>query len=613
MQKQMLLHDYIRVILRQRWVILCFFSIFVTAVFIGSIKQTPVYRAVSILLIEPISPRVISVQEVTPINTGDSYAYKDYYQTQYKLITGKEVLRSVSGLLGPEGKNPERDKYSAEKLIKMIKVSPVKNSQLVEIGVEDTDAGTAAKIANSVAEEYIRQNLERNVKASNSAAEWLSKKIEEQRQKLKDAEAALQEYRARYNINILPQEKGESAAEDIKAQYAQLQALFANYSQRYTEEHPKLVELKAQISSLKNKIHGLEDSDKGNQALEYRVLEREMQSNKRMYELLMERLKEIDLSSTLNVNNISVVERAEAPAKPIRPDLKLNTLIAVVLGLIIGVGFGFFVDRLDSTIKSPQDVEQVLESRFLGGIPGEKGKDERKKGMMLHIQPLATFSEAYRTIRTELINALLKDGLSSVLITSAEPKAGKTMTSANISIALAQTGSKVLLIDGDLRKPQIHKIFNVDRKSGLADYLTEGSNLSQLIKDTEVENLKVITAGKPPVNPSELISSGAMKELFNYVKQSFDFILIDSSPVASVTDAVIIADMVDASVLVVRSGKAFIPTVTMVKEKLENSNSKLLGTILNDLSTYNDNYYSYRYYRYYGEEMKKRRVKSRTS
>lgn len=606
-QNQPHLQDYIQVIMRRRWVIITFFTVLVATVLIGSLKQTPIYRATSTLMIERRSPRVISVKEVTSMGPGDYYAYKDYYETQYKLITSRVLMKKVAASLGFKAGNPHKGSNPTKRLLGSIKVKPVRNSQLVQISAEDPDAEMAVKIANTVANSFIEQNLERNVNATTDAAQWLAKRIEEQRQKLRDAEISLQKYRGEHDISVLPQIEGEDIAGDIKLEYARLQAKLANYSQRYTDMHPKMVELNAKIDSFKTKIQGLEGIKMGDKTVGYRALEREVRTNKRMYEILLTRLKEIDLSGTLNVNNISVVDRAEVPEKPVKPNLKLNMILAIIVGLVMGTGLGFFVDYLDTTIKSPQDAREILGSHFLGSIPEILGKDEIKKDKIVHLQPKSPVSEAYKDIRTEILYLIPKDGSSkAILITSAEPQAGKTITTVNLGIALSQKGSKVLLVDGDLRKPQIHRAFELDRRNGLSEYLKGNVILNSVIKNTKIENLKVVTSGKVPSDPAEIISSKRMEEFIREAKQKFDFVLFDSPPIASVTDAVILASMVGAIIQVVRSGRLLVPTALRTKEKLVNTKTKILGVVLNDLKTYHDDYYYYKYYRYYGEEGKRK-------
>ena len=610
LQPQPHLRDYIQVALRRRWIILTFFTVLVVTVLIGSLKQTPIYQATAVLMIERRSPRVISVQEVAPMGTSDYYAYKDYYETQYKLIRSKTLLKRVADKLGLKSDIPHKEDDTVNRLAKVVKVEPVKNSQLVHIVAESPRPDMAAKIANTVAIEYIGQNLERNINASGDAAKWLAEKIGEQRNKLKVAESALQAYREKHDINVLPQITGGAAVEDVKAEYARLQAQLANYSHRYTDEHPRMIELRAQIGSLKNKVQGLQDASMGDNAMEYRVLEEDVQTIKRMYEALLTRYKEIDLSGELTVNNISIIDRAGVPTKPIRPNVKLNLILAVMVGLVGGAGLGFFVDYLDTTIKSPQDITNILGVNFLGAIPEMEEKDELRRDQVVRLDSRSVVSEAYRAIRTEILHLLSQAGdLKAILVTSSEPQAGKTMTLVNLGIALAQKGSQVVVVDTDLRKPQLHRIFSLDRHSGVSEYLSGETGLESITKDTGIENLKVVTSGNSSGNPAEILSSRKAEALIKGLKDRFDFVLFDSPPVMNVADGIILADKVDALVQVVRSGKTLVQIVLRTKERLINTKAKYLGAVLNALKVYHGDYY-YRYYHYaYGDDKGRRAPK----
>lgn len=600
------LYDYLQVIIRRRWAILTFFIVLVVTVLIGTLKQTRIYEAVTTLRIERSSPKVISVEQVTPMgDMANSQVYKDYYETQYKIILSPTTLKETAKALGMATEISGRNqKDPVKQLQKAVKVLPVKNSQLVEIKAEDPDPKMAARIANTLADEYIKRNLETSMATSASAAEWLQQKIDEQGNKLKDADIALQKYREAHNIKLLPEAsmmQQDTALEDVKTEYTKLQAQLASYSERYTDEHPAMIELKAQLDSMRNKIQGLGDVNTSNDIAEFRVLERNVQTNKRMYDALLSRMKEIDIAGTLNVNNISILDRAEAPEKPSKPNLVLNMVLAVMVGLVMGVGLGFFLDYLDATIKSPQDVKDILGLHFLGGIPKIKDVSESERDKVVHLRPASPEAEAYRHIRTEILN-LISDakGPKAMMITSAEPQAGKTITSVNIAIALAMAGHRVLLIDSDLRRAQLHRVFGYHRADGFCDYITENRGLDSILKDTEIKNLKIITSGRKTENPSEVIGSERVKTLIQEGKEKFDLVLFDSPPVLSVTDAVVLADKVDASVVVVRSGKIFAPAAMRVKEKLAMTKAKLLGVILNELRSEHGGYYDY--YHYYGEE-----------
>jgi capsular exopolysaccharide synthesis family protein len=611
------LGEYLPVILRRRKLILTFFTVVVTLAGIATLIMKPVYEAKSTIQIEKSGPRVTSIQEVAPQGTPEGYSgSRDYYyETQYKLLLSPTLLKRVIDVLGLYSDSASRRKIldPVKELRKFVKIKPVRNSQLVEISVQDTDPKLAAKLAAQLVDEYVKLNFDRNIKTTGAAAEWLTKKIDEQRKKLADAELALQKYREANHIDVLPQVRigGEQAAEDVKTEYAKLQALLDSYIERYTEEHPKMIELRSQISSLKNKIQGMEGVEAGNKTTEYRELEREADTSQRMYDVLLARLREVDVTSTINISNITVIDRAEVPLKPVKPRVLLNMFLAVVLGLFGGLGLAFFIDYMDATIKSPQDVREALESRFLGSVPE---LDERileiEKDKFAHLQPAAPMSEHFRHIRTEVLS-LLPEGadLRAFVITSPDPQAGKTMTSSNFAIVMSQCGSKVLFVDADLRKPQLHKVFNLNRHDGLSDYLTGAANLHSIIQDPGIEGLKIVTAGNGVHNPAELIGSKKMGEFIAEAKRMFDFIIFDSPPVISVTDAVILAGMTDASIQVVRSGKILAPAARSAKEKLTNTKKKFLGVILNGMKPENSDLGYYQYYHsysYYGEDGRRR-------
>jgi len=647
--KELHFHDYVEILLRRRWIAGAFFTILVTLVVFQTFRQKPVYEATATLLFERRGPNVISFKDVSATGNNDAVP-KNYYETQYMLIKSRSILEQVAGSLklkskkapladarkqkiagmldllekdGPgtsarpagyssgsesgglfsSGEMPWASEGALKKLSKAIKVVPVKNSDLVKVSVEDTDPRQAARIANMVSQEYLRQNIKRNLVVSNEASRWLARAIDEQRKKLKESEDALQQYRQAHNVNVLPETAGDTATESIKAQYAQLVAQYANYSERYTDTHPKMVELKEQIDSLKNKIQGLEDVGLGNKIIEYRVLEQEVQTNKQLYESLFTRAKEIELASTLSLSNISVFDQAIPPQHPVRPRVLFNIIGAIIAGIFGGIACAFFAEYLDVTIKSPEDIKEVLGCQVLGAIPTIEKKSDREKDTITHLHPRSPVAEAYRSLRTAIGKLIVQtgDSVKTILVTSAEMQAGKTMTAANLGIAFSQIGYRVLLVDSDLRKPQLHAIFDVPRYDGLAEYLAHELPLDALTKETGVENLKLITSGKTPQNPAEMINNERMGLFIQETKKLYDLIIFDSPPIMSVTDSVILADKVDATIQVVRSGKAFIPFLINMKEQLFQTKSKMLGVVLNDVKRFHQRYYYYRHYQYYGD------------
>jgi capsular exopolysaccharide synthesis family protein len=241
-----------------------------------------------------------------------------------------------------------------------------------------------------------------------------------------------------------------------------------------------------------------------------------------------------------------------------------------------------------------------------------------KRDKIVHLELFSPVSEAYRSIRTDILNLMPTNGQpggKTILVTSAEPRAGKTMTITNLAIAFAQQDYKVLLVDCDLRKPQIHQIFGSDNSKGIGDYLNNKLSFDELIQNTEIENLKVITSGKMIYNPAEALGGKRLEDFIREAKQRFNFIFLDSPPVISVTDSVVLADQADASIQVVRSGKSSVHAALRVKELLSRVKAKMLGVILNDLSASRGGYgyyYNYKYYHYYGKSKVRKASRRRT-
>ena len=222
---------------------------------------------------------------------------------------------------------------------------------------------------------------------------------------------------------------------------------------------------------------------------------------------------------------------------------------------------------------------------------------------MILKEPKSIFSEAIRSIRTEIFLVLNRsDSLKTILITGSSTGEGKTTVATNLAISMAQKGNKTLIVDNDLRRPNLHRVLNVEKFQGLSEYLTDSLSLDVIIKDADIENLNVITSGQIPPNPSEIISSAKMDEFINEVKERFDVIIFDAPPITSITDSIILADKLDTSIQVIRSGKEFIPVAKNAKERLTLAKAKHLGAILNGFTATQGSYYD-RYYRY--DEKKK--------
>ena len=421
------------------------------------------------------------------------------------------------------------------------------------------------------------------------------------------------------NIVSLPIVEGspkKDLIETLKEKQVVLETQLAELSKRYKDKHPKMIRMKAELQSVKEKLdyHTTEILCLNRKAIQYGTLRREAESNREMYNILLKRAKETSLSEGLQTGNIRVVDPAEVPVKPFRPRKKLNILLSSIIGLIGGIGLAFFFEYLDNTIKTPDDVEHYIKLPFLGFVPRTKEKvaDPKTVDLISHEEPRSTISEAYRSIRTAIMFSSSEKPVKSILVTSAGPQEGKTTNVINLAITMAQAGDKVLLVDTDMRRPRIHKTFAYDNSKGLTNYLVGNAEIESVIQHTSMPELSILPCGPIPPNPSELLISDRMKQLIKQVNGQFDKILFDSPPIAAVTDAVILANMADGVVQVIHNGKTNCNVILAGKEKLLGAKAKILGVILNNVDTSRENYYYYYYHHYYyGEDGKKSKKRTR--
>jgi capsular exopolysaccharide synthesis family protein len=354
--------------------------------------------------------------------------------------------------------------------------------------------------------------------------------------------------------------------------------------------------------------------------LELARLERDRKVQEGTYIMMVTKLEETKITQAGQTGSVRLLDEAIEPAVPIKPNKKMNLMLGALIGLGLGIGLTFVIEYFDNTIKRIEQVEQ-LGFNLLGAIPKipqeklEKKKKQKEQTMesdeayniesrlVTHFDPKSPISEAYRTLRTNLQFTRLDKPLQSLMVTSAGPKEGKSTTVANLAITLAQLGTKVILVDSDLRRPVIHGIFGMSKDVGLTNYMVDSVPFDNIIKDSFMDNLKIITCGVLPPNPSELLGSKKMEELINKLKSEFDLVLFDSPPVIAVTDAAILSTKVDGAFFVISSGTANRDAILRAKAQLENVKAPVVGALLNNVDvegTYGSSYYYYYYHYYHG-------------
>lgn len=399
----------------------------------------------------------------------------------------------------------------------------------------------------------------------------------------------------------------------------------------------KLLTLDGEIKASSAKIGALQDvvdsyavklDNLPAKILELARLERRRQVDEQTYIMMVQKLEETKIQEAAQAKNVTIVDEAIEPLYPVSPKKKLNVLLGALIGLGLGVGLTFLLEYFDDTVKSPEELEK-MGFNILSSIPRiEMDKMEKKLAkkientgqfdgkriearLITHLDPKAPVSEAYRTLRTNLQFSKVDHELKVLLVTSSGPKEGKSTTAANLAIAMAQAGKKVVLVDADLRRPVIHSIFGMRKDEGITNCLMEGISFEEMLKPTFLDNLFLATSGALPPNPSELLASHKMGELLEKFKSNFDIVVIDSPPVIAVTDAVILSTKVDGTILVVSSGQTNRDALVRAHTLLSSVESNLLGTLLNGVNVEGmyGSYYYYYYHHYYSKPGKKKKKK----
>ncbi len=418
----------------------------------------------------------------------------------------------------------------------------------------------------------------------------------------------------------------------LKLKYIETLERYISIKNRYGKEHPELLSLEEKLKNLKqllrkeimNEIEKAEAEYKTNKEvedklrtllakekenalylsrleIEYNELSREVDNNKRLYDIVLQRFKETDLTEGLKSSNISKLDSAKIPKEPVYPKTKLNIAMSIFIGLIGGIGLAFFISYIDSTIKNEEDLKMYLGVNNLGIIPKIKEQEKLKGALYKYLMkhPNSMVTEAYRNLRTNLLFMSSKR-YKNILITSAGPREGKTTTAENLAFMLTRLNERVLLVDSDMRRPMIHKVFNIDNKLGLSNLLIGQVRIDDVIKKTDVENLFVITCGPIPPNAAELLAFEKTKEIVDELKDRFDYVIFDSPPVGVVSDSLTLGQYVDCVLFVVMCNTTSRFSAARAVDSMRDLNINLLGTVLNSLDPEKDQGYKYHYYSKYG-------------
>ncbi len=332
-------------------------------------------------------------------------------------------------------------------------------------------------------------------------------------------------------------------------------------------------------------------------AIELGVLEREVQSARQIYDSLLQRAKETGVSTELRTSNIRVVDEAELPRAPVFPRKLLNLLLAILGGGVLAVGLVFGLEYMDDRVRTPDDIKAHLGLSFLGLVPLIPPKEMNGSAPLLDQGVPANFGEAIRTLRSNLLFSSADEGTRFVCVTSTGPGEGKSLVSANLALALAQSGQRVLLVDADMRRPTQHEQFQQTAEPGLSNFLVGNAKASEVVQKTSSPGLWLLPAGKVPPNPAELLGSKRFKEFLATLPEHFDWVIVDSPPVLPVADSAIVANAVGSVLFVVGAEMASRRAAGAALDQLEASGARLAGAVLNRADVHNHSYYYSQYYR----------------
>lgn len=552
---------YARLAWRWLWLVVLCAVIGGAAAFLVSINMTPIYQASSKVMIN-------EARTPTATNYNDILASERVARTYADLMKRDSVMAEAFVRLG-------LDPALVESQITAVTVSPVRDTQLVALTIEGPNPQLVAAVANTLPSVFVDE----------------LRKIQSGR--FSESKASLSQ---------------------------------------------QLDEMSRQVETTKLRLGELEQQRTAQEEMEYTQLSGALTQYQTSYANLLQSFEALRLTEAQSTDSVVLMEAAAVPTAPVRPRVLVNTLLAAVVGALAALGIVFLLEYLDDRVQTPEDLQRIATVPVLGAI-GVTPSASRRSPSVAHAfrrgtrsggeslasatqphspdlvpaaadateEPLISVSdprhpivEAYRRLRTNLQYYNLDTTLTSLLLTSAEAGEGKSSTSANLAVVMAQSGVRVILVDADLRKPRLHRIFGTVRQPGLAEALRSSFTPDLLQPVAGVPNLRLLAAGETVPNPAEVLGSQRMRQLFEQLRADADFVIFDTPPLLAVTDAQIVGHLVDGALLVINSQKTSAGAVHRALESLAQVNVPVMGAILNRMSSSGRSYYYY--YRYYSHD-----------
>lgn len=566
-----------------------------------TLNMHKVYQGKVLLCIEPQDNAIID-----NIRVSDQRAYA-LRQTQIQMFYSRNLIKMTLDALKTntlmQFSIPNRKATDAQLITafsKKISLKSEMRTDLVWLFVEDEDKRRASTYCNTLADTYIRFTVQRRMAVMQHYFKQMNENANAKKAELIAEEQALLEYKSTNNYQNVPGHI-ELLNNEIAELQHKLQSNLALLGDTSLEETQKFTisdenaKINRDILAKRSAIIALDDIVKN-----VKVREMQVESTRSQYRDLLALVSKFALGSNMENYNVRIVDYSEVPTSPIKPNAINNLIMGFVIGLVLGLGLTFFLEYWDDTLKTPDDVERFLHMPVLGTVPKmTKSDNVQELERIVEFFPKSIITESYQSIRTNILFSSPKP-VQVMVITSSAMSEGKTTTATNVAEVMAAAGDKVLLIDADMRRPRIHKIFGEDNDGGLSAYLIGMKNIEDLVRTTTMPNLNIINSGHTPPVPVELLNSPRLEELIKWARGKYTRVIIDAPPYMVVTDSAIIAQYTDAALLVANGDRTPREQVKNCILQLKKINVNVLGIILNNVDISRGGYYRYGYtYSYY--------------
>ena len=510
----------------------------------------------------------------------------EYYKTQKRLMKHDTVLKQVVQDLKLETYFGRDLEGSANRLKRMVRVRQVGKSRLFDIWVQGKDPKVLAKIANAVARAFIKKNFEENIYYTKEILQWIPEGGKDTDVvTIETPLGGLKQMTRKELIENLPTIQTDPTVRELKKKIYELEANLELQAKQYREKHPVIVKAKANL----------------------RFLHECLEAEKRR---IIEDLK-AKAEGNLQMTPVRIIQEAEPPTRPLPVDRKKPMLMALAAGIVLPFVIILLLDFMDDTLHAFEDLERKgLMLPFLGPIPVVKAtagtkQDPSRRALAGYYDKASGIGESFRYLRVAINFSATPEALKNLVITSCLPSEGKSFVSHNIAVSLAQDGNRTLLIDGDMRRPKLDRVFRLDNSTGLSNFLTSNLELASVLKETFIENLMVITSGPMSPNPGEILASQRMKDLLENARAEFDRIIIDCPPLTGIGDGFVLGNLVGHCILVIAAGRTPADLIRHTQAQLDKAQVKIIGAVLNMVDMEKEKYrgyskhYFHTYNRYY--------------